>query len=297
MYVGDTHQPDVRAVTPDGPFPLESLRLCSPIRVRFLDRGSRGLVLASHALHHATWNALLCGGVPLSLMELVQLVVDHLGLVVDMDNSHKLLECDWKLGWHVATTTKKGTTRHFRGGGVTPETTSNYLRGDWVETDITDTIGGVVTSRLARMICGLKISNVCKITGMQFPDTTWETAKNKNDDTMFFILVRYAAPHRNSGGRRGPNNRPLCPGLLKETHCLWSWAKRGAAFQRGCFSGTHWNRNKRFFGADSQSQQQRKQCEEKAWYDLIQVHNIESYANVQLDPDRENAFLQSVMWC
>ena len=89
----------------------------------------------------------------------------------------------------------------------------------------------------------------------------------------------------------------LCSGLLRDTHCLWSWAKRGPAFQRGCFSGEHWNRNKHFFGPDNESQQQRKDCEEKAWYDLIQVHNIESYANVQLDPDREDAFLQSVMWC
>ena len=214
LYEGDTTpEPDVRAATPGNSFPLQSLSLSGPIGVRYLDRGRRGLALAAHVLHHDTWNTLLCEGVPVSLLELVQLVTDHLGLVVNMDNSHKLLECDWKLGWHVATTTKEGTTRHFRGGGVTPKTTSNYLRGHWVETNVTDTINGVVTSRLARMICGVKIRHVSNITGLDFPDTTWETDKNKQDDVVFYILVRYAAPHRNSVGMRGPNNRPLCPGL------------------------------------------------------------------------------------
>ena len=92
-------------------------------------------------------------------------------------------------------------------------------------------------------------------------------------------------------------HRPLCPGLLSETHCLWTWAKRGPAFQRGCLNGEHWNRNKHFFGSDPEAQEKRRDFESKAWYDLIQVHDIESYANVQVGPDRDQAFLQSVMWC
>ena len=195
------------------------------------------------------------------------------------------------------TTTDTGITRHIRGGGLTPGTTSSYLRGDWVETNVTDTNSGVVTGRLARVICGLKIHNVSRITGLDFRNKTWETETNKRNDTIVFLLVRYAAPHRHSGVRRGPKNRPLCPGLLRETHCLWSWAKRGPAFQRGCLVGSHWERNKHFFGTDDESQETRRTNEEKAWYDLIQVHDVQSYANVQIDPDRDHSFLQSVMWC
>ena len=94
-------------------------------------------------------------------MEIVHLVLENLGMVRSMDNSRKLLQCTWQLSWHVVATTNAGTTKHFRGGGVTPETTTNLLRGDWVETDGTDTSrGGVVTSRLARIICGIQIRNV-----------------------------------------------------------------------------------------------------------------------------------------
>ena len=109
--------------------------------------------------------------------------------------------------------------------------------------------------------------------------------------------MRYAAPHPATRGRRGPQNRPLCPGLLSDTHCLWSWAKRRETFRRGCLRGVAWNRNKHMFGPDSDSQNKRKLGEERAWYDLVQASEIKSHANVQLDPDREQSFLQSVMWC
>ena len=283
LSTGDA-QPDARPINIH--FSLHAMSLTSPIKVRFFDRNSRGLTLPTQLLHHDTWNALLCARVPVSLLELVQLAVDHLGLVVNMDNSHKMLRCHWKLGWRISSTTNAGITRHLRGRG-----------GNWVETNATDTNSGVVTGRLARVICGLQISKVSRITGLDLPDTTWETEANKEQDTLFFVLVRYAAPHRNSGARRGPKHRPLCPGLLQDTHCLWSWAKRGPAFRRGCLQGNHWNRNKHFFGPDDDSQERRRICEEKAWYDLIQVHDVESYANVQIDPDRDQSFLQSVMWC
>ena len=292
-----TERPILRVV--HGGYPLEKMSLTMPIRVTgFLNGGGRGLTLQSRMIHHDTWNLILNEGVPVSLLELVQLTVDHLGLPVNMDNSRQLLTCDWQLGWRVLCTTSDGTKRRFRGGGVTPSTTSPYLSGDWLETNVTDsTVNGVTTSRLARMICGFKISGVKRIMGVDYPNQTWETDINKATDTLFFILVRYAAPHPNSQGRRGPKDRPLCPGVLRSTHCLWSWAKRSAGFRRGCFTPCHWERNKRFFGNDNDEQEKRKEGEKLAWYDLIQVHEISSHANVQLDPDRDLAFLQSVMWC
>ena len=33
-----------------------------------------------------------------------------------------------------------------------------------------------------------------------------------------------------------------------------------------------------------------------AWYDLIQISDIKNHTNVQIDPDRDNTFLQSIMW-
>ena len=107
---------DVQAdVQPDAPtinmrFPLHTMSITKPISVRFFDRGNRGLTLSTQLLHHDTWNGLLCEGVPVSVLEIVQLVADHLGLVVNMDNSHKLLQCQWKFGWRISTTTNTGMT-------------------------------------------------------------------------------------------------------------------------------------------------------------------------------------------
>ena len=282
---------------------LKSVRMSALISGRerglaVLGRGSRGM---SKKLHTSTWDTIICEGVPLSLRELVTTVVDNLDLEVNVDNCNKLLMCSWNIGWHVSCTTSCGMTRHFRGGGATHGNTSAYLRGDWVETHITDVVDGVKTSRLCRIICGVKIKNLRQVTGLTFSITsdeeevTWQTEKNKTDDVMIFLLVRYAKPHPQAR-RRGPQHRPLCPGILKDTHCLWTWATRGRTFRRGCFVGRSWERNQHFFGDNLESQNSRRDLERYAWYDLIQVSDIVSHANVQLDPDRNQTFLQSVMW-
>ena len=41
----------------------------------------------------------------------------------------------------------------------------------------------------------------------------------------------------------------------------------------------------------------RQKLESRAWYDVIQPSEILRYTNVQSDPDRDDAFLQSIMWC
>ena len=51
------------------------------------------------------------------------------------------------------------------------------------------------------------------------------------------------------------------------------------------------------FGDTPEEQQDWKEKESHAWYDLIQTSNIISHTNVQVDFDREETFLQSVMWC
>ena len=293
--IANDHDPDVHE--------LKTVRLTSPIDTRdngltVLYRGRRGMGEADRELHRDTWDTILCEGVPISLRELVLLAADRLNIGVNMPNAHKLLRCSWSLGWHVSTVSVRGTTRHYWGGGVTPATSSNYLRGDWVETNITDESNGIRTSRLARVICGVQIQGVRQaFAGFAVPPHMWETDHNRENDTVFFLLVRYAAPHPSTGRGRGPCHRPLCPGVLKDTHCLWSWAQRRANFQRGCLRGRSWDRNKRFFGNNARDQDLRKDREGRAWYDLIQSFEIVAHSNVQLDPDRNQSFLQSVMWC
>ena len=105
-------------------------------------------------------------------------------------------------------------------GGVTPGTTSNYLCGDWLETNITDVHNnGVETSQLVRVICGVCVGDL-ENSGVILPDEQFETDENKRKNQVHFLLVRYAQKHPLSRGPRGPQHRPTCPGLLKDTHCL-----------------------------------------------------------------------------
>ena len=100
-----------------------------------LYRGSRGLVAAGGKLHQDTWDTILTEGVPLSVREIVSLVASQLRLPDPGDTStlHKLLLCSWKLGWHVAAWTTNREKCDFWGGGITEDTTTPLLRGDWIE--------------------------------------------------------------------------------------------------------------------------------------------------------------------
>ena len=245
-------------------------------------------------LHHDTWNSILCKGVPVSVREIVSLCVAALQLPNTAANRLSLLRCSWYLGWHVTATPPEGSSTHYWGGAGK---TSNRNRQDWVEVAGTEICRGRATSRLARIICGVKIRNISKIFGREHLGDVWENVDSKSKDCVVLLLVRYACAHPDTTTRRGPNFRPLCPGLLKNTHCLWKWHQKPANYRRGCWQRRPWERHKHLFGATEAEQQSRKDKEKRAWYDVIQSSNIISHANVTKDWDRDDSFLQSVMWC
>ena len=172
------------------------------------------------------------------------------------------------------------------------------MRGDWIEIAGSEDRGGVLTSRLARIICGVEIRKLKAVFHKSFErEGIWENESCMKNDYVVFLLVRYARAHPDTRRSRGPDNRPLCPGALNHTHCLWKWYEQRATFHRGCWRPRPWERNKHYFGDTHEQQEKRKKQEQRAWYDFIQVCNISSYTNVQIDWDRPDSFLQSVMWC
>ena len=161
----------------------------------------------------------------------MSLAAAQLGLTDNRQTHLRLLQCSWTLGWHVASRDCDGSARHYWGGGVTSDTTTRMLRGDWVEIEGSELCRGVPTSRLARVICGVQIRNVGKFMGIDhISDSVWQTNYNKEQDSVVFLLVRYAMAHPDVGRQRGPQHRPLCPGPLRNTHCLWKWYQRPANF-------------------------------------------------------------------
>ena len=261
-----------------------------------LQRGRRGMHCVSSTIHQDSWDRILCAGVPVSLREIVSLVASQLQLRDYSQNRMKLLQCSWTLGWHVTARDAAGVATHFWGGGLTPDTTTSLKRGDWVEVKGTEMCRGVLTSRLARIICGVRIRQLQKFFP-SIPDVVWENENNKKSDTAVFLLVRYAMAHPDVGRRRGPQHRPLCPGPLRDTHCLWKWYQRPPTFRRGCWRPRPWSRHKHMFGQTEEMQNLRKEQDARAWFDVIQTGNIARHTNVRKDWDRPNSFIQSVIWC
>ena len=152
-----------------------------------------------------------------------------------------------------------------------------------------------LTSRLAFVVCAIHLKHIRSAIGVSL---TVELCEVDDEDSATFFLIRYAAPHR-SATHRGPEHKPLCPGPLKNTHCLWTWASRPETHERGCFRTRPWSRHRRHFGSTPDEQEKRMESNRRAWYDLIQVTNIKNYANVQQDPDPlldGEVFLQSRVW-
>ena len=271
-----------------------TIKASSYVGMQPLCTARRQLVAPCEILHHDLWDAILCAGVPVSLRELVSLSLKQLQLRDNQDNRHKILQCSWELGWHV-TSTLSGVNYHYWGGGITPDTTDSFRRGDWIEVAGTELCQHVETSRLARVICGFKIRNVKRVFE-NVDNTDWENVDCRKNDYVVYLLIRYAMAHPDCGRERGPEHRPLCPGELRNTHCLWKWYERRANFRRGCWRARPWDRHKHLFGDTLDQQERRKAQECRAWYDVIQSSNIVGHANVTSDWDRDDSFLQSVIW-
>ena len=80
-------------------------------------RGSRGMLTHQTKLDRSTWDTVIHEGIPLSIRELVDTVVDNLRLSVEQDNAQLLLMCTWRFGWHIKSVANNGDTRNFWGGG------------------------------------------------------------------------------------------------------------------------------------------------------------------------------------
>lgn len=310
---GGADEPDIAAVTSECATQVPIVRETRPEKIsvsaKFLDQQGDPVTIGEPDVnwHSDSWDAVLCDSILVTRKELLQLVACQLKTSQDRTEMVKISQCDWFIGRHVTVTTDTGTRLQYWGGG-TYERVSRGVASSWqtwVEVEGCDTHGGRPVSRLAYVVCGLQLKNVKAVMGAPIPDELHEvqdredpTEDEREKDTVTFLLVRYAQPHALSR-KRGPNHRPLCPGPLQNTHCLWTWANRPAGHQRGCFRPRPWSRHRRYFGVNPREQEEVRDTDLRAWYDLIQITNVRCYANVQSDPDAVNKgmFLQSMVWC
>ena len=258
--------------------------------------------------HSDVWDTILCPAVLITRKELLLLVAGRLGTSLNRQGMCRVSRCNWCFGRHVTVTTASGTRLHYWGSGTYERVRRRLDKAwpTWVEVEGHDTSkSGRKTSRLAFVVCGFQLTGVEDAMGVPLPKELHEVAddpdktKDKNQkDTVTFLLVRYAQAHP-STRKRGPGNRPLCPGPLQNTHCLWTWATRPATVARGCFRPRPWERHRQYFGSTVTEQDRLQNTDRLAWYDIVQVTNVRCYANVQEDTDhnQQPVFLQSMVWC
>ena len=257
---------------------------------------------------HSDWlDTILSPAVLVTRKELLQLVAVQLQLTWNKTTMTNISRCGWVVARHVTVTTPSGMQLHYWGSGTYERVRRGVsnLNPTWVEVEGYDINRNSRrrTSRLTYVVCGLQLTNVQASTGVPIPQRLHEVATKRDreedkqeKDKVTFLLVRYAKAHPASR-LRGPGHRPLCPGPLKNTHCLWTWATR-SGITRGCFRTRPWSRHRQYFGSTTEEQDNLHQSDENAWYDLIQVTNVRCFANVQPDPhpDRIDVFLQSMVW-
>ena len=256
---------------------------------------------------HSDWlDTILSPTVLVTRKELLHLVTVQMKLKWNKVTMTNISRCDWVIGRHVAVKTPSGMQLHYWGNGSYERVRRGFSSHQtWVEVEGYDYNRNSTrrTSRLAYVVCGIQLKNVRAVTGTPIPRILHEVATNpdpkkdkKEKDTVTFLLVRYAKAHPDAR-LRGPGHRPLCPGPLKNTHCLWTWATR-TGVSRGCFRTRPWSRHRQYFGNTPIAQEKIRQSDEHAWYDLIQVTNVRCFANVQADPHpgKDDVFLQSMVW-
>ena len=266
----------------------------------FLDQHNKPVSISDthNWTHSDNWDTIICPDILVSRKELLQLLAEKLHTPRNQLGMKKVAGCVHSIDRHVTVTTVSKMKLHYWSSGtyncVGRKSSAWQI---WVEVEGYDRSGSSrrLTSRLAFVVCAIHLKNIRSAMGIALAP---ELREVDDADSATFFLIRYAAPHQ-SATLRGPEHRPLCPGPLKNTHCLWTWAERPEGHERGLFRPRPWSRHRRHFGSTQLQQDELMQSNRRAWYDLIQVTNIRNYANVQKDPDPYldgEVFLQSCVW-
>ena len=263
----------------------------------FLDQHNKPVSISDtrNWVHSDNWDTIICSDILVSRKELLQLLAEKLRVPRNQSGMRLVAKCVHSIDRHVTVTTVSKLKLHYWGCGTYNCVDRQPIaRQTWVEVEGYDRFGSSrrLTSRLAFVVCAINLRKFRSVMGVTLPP---ELREIENPDSATFFLIRYAAPHT-SATLRGPQHRPLCPGPLKNTHCLWTWASRPESHTRGCFRPRPWSRHRRHFGSTNDQQEKLMESNARAWYDIIQVTNIKSYANVQKDPDPYldgDVFLQS----
>ena len=252
--------------------------------------------------HADKWDTIICPEILVSRKELLLLLAEKLGTTRNQRGMTMVAKCIASIDRHVRVTTVSNMNLHYWGSGTYNCVASRSAKWQtWVEVEGYDRLGSSkrLTSRLAFVVCAVHLKNIRDNMGVALaPELHEVEAETRHPDSVTFCLIRYATPHPSATGR-GPQHRPLCPGPLKNTHCLWTWASRPESHERGCFRTRPWSRHRRHFGSTPDEQEKLKELNLRPWYDLIQVTNIKNYANVQKDPDPYldgEVFLQSCVF-
>ena len=107
--------------------------------------------------------------------------------------------------------------------------------------------------------------------------------------TLTLVLIRWFADHPDAW-ERDSLCRPMCPGLFRNNHCLWKYAKsqRPRNLMTSTENSSTYQKNIHLFGSLPSERAARWNEEKQAYYGLITPSSIISTVNLSREYDSQS---------
>ena len=222
--------------------------------------------------------------VRLTRFELLDLLCQQLQLPVTIMSYHSLNNLRWTFGGKLSMS--NGISYWATDRNYEPSGESNHSRRRDV-LFLAGTEAGARAGQHNALCCQAtcfitvsRLDELCNVTGVPIPH------KLKNEvhrNSLTFVLGRWLTAHPESL-QRDSLGRPVCPGALQHTHCLWTFAKtprpRKSMVDNLGNPTSHFHRFSKMFGDTPAAQRERWKSEQKAYYCLVTPSTIKTTANM-----------------
>jgi hypothetical protein len=139
------------------------------------------------------------------------------------------------------------------------------------------------TALCCQAVCFFSIQGVDSVLELLQKVIPKHLENDLQDDSITFILVRYFTPHP-LAFERDTEYRPMCPGPLRQNHCLWQFAKTSRCRKTMCDDNNEmsddFKEQGHVFGINDQERQKCFEDEKRAYFGVLTPRSIKRRCNV-----------------
>ena len=221
--------------------------------------------------------------VRVSVVEILDLMCDKLGLPHTTVSYRRLQHLDWVIGQKFVRQDGEifwSTTSDYSYGGARHDCV-RLVQTEEVEVNDGSSIVKKVTAECCRLVAFWTVSGLSRL-NLRFPDQ-FQQRTHDGGDKIHLMLVRYFEAHP-SAVKRDSEHRPICPAPLCINHCLWRYARtvsdRKVLRNRDGSPSIPYLQQTHIFGHNPAEQNRNYVNECKAYYSFIYPDHILSRAHI-----------------